>query len=92
MFRQIQLCFFNMGNICVIRLPLLDTRNTFPCFLFLLFKDFSIVFSPFVNCKQTGKLAYPLHVPSGIECLQVNLSEAVYYPSYSVETETVKSS
>ena len=78
-----------MGNICVIRLPLLDTHNIFLCFLFLLIKDFSIVFSLFVNCKQTGNffrlLAYLLQVSSAIECLKVTLSEAVYYLSYSLK-------
>ena len=33
-------------------------------------------------------LAYPLRVSSAMECLKVTLSEAVYYLSYSVETET----
>ena len=51
-----------------------------------------MVFSLFVNCKQTGiffrLLAYPLRVPSALECLKVTLSEAVYYFSYSAETET----
>ena len=94
MFRQIQLSLFNMKNICVVRLPLLNTHNVFSCFLFLFLKNFSIVFSPFVNCKQTGSffrlLAYPLQVSSAIECLKVTPSEAVYYLSYSVETKTVK--
>ena len=75
-------------------LPLLDTHNIFSCFLFLFFKDFSIVFSLFVNCKQAGSffqlLAYPLQVSSAIECLEVTPSEAVYYLSYSVESKTVK--
>ena len=93
-FRQIQISLFNIGNFCVVRLPLLDTHNIFSYFLFLLFKDFSIVFSLFVNCKQTGSffrlLAYPLQVSSAIECLKVTLSEAVYYLSQRVETETAK--
>ena len=92
MFWQIQLSLFDMGNICVVRLPLLDTHNILSYFLFLLFKDFPILFSLFINCKQTGNffrlLAYPLRVSSAVECLKVSLSEAVYYLSYSVETET----
>ena len=78
----------------MVRLPLFDTHNIFSCFLFLFFKDFSIVFSLFVNCKQTGSffrlLAYPLQVSSAIECLKVTPYEAVYYLSYSVEAKTVK--
>ena len=35
-------------------------------------------------------LAYPLQVSSAIECLKVTLNEAVYYFSYSLETETEK--
>ena len=93
MFRQIQLSLFNMENICVVRLLLMDTHSIFSCFLFLFFKDFSIAFSLFVNCKQTGSffrlLAYPLQVSSAIECLKLTPSEAVYL-SYSVETKTVK--
>ena len=89
---QIQLSLFDMGNICVVRLPLLDTHNIFSYFLFLLFKDFPVLFSLFINCKQTGNLfqllAYPLRVSSAVECLKVSLTEAVYYLSYSVETET----
>ena len=54
LFLQIQLSLFNMRNICVVRSPLLDTHYKFACFIFLLFKDFSIVFSLFVNCKQTN--------------------------------------
>ena len=81
-----------MGNICVVRLSLLDTHNILSNFLFLLFKDFPILFSLFINCKQTGNffrlLAYPLRASSAVECLKVTLSEAVYYFSYSVETET----
>ena len=54
-----------------------------------------MMFSLFVNCKQTsiffGLLAYPLQVSSAIEFLKLTLSEAVYYLSYSVEAETVKS-
>ena len=91
-FWQIQLSLFDMGNICVVGLPLLDTHNILSYFLFLLFKDFPILFSLFINCKQTGNffrlLAYPLRVSSAMECLKVTLSEAVYYLSYSVETET----
>ena len=30
------------------------THNIFSCFIFLLFKDFSIIFSLFVNSKQTS--------------------------------------
>ena len=92
MFWQIQLSLFDMGNIGVVRLPLLDTRNIFSYLLFLLFKDFPVLYSLFINCKQTGNffrlLAYPLRVSSAVECLKVTLSEAVYYFSYSVETET----
>ena len=94
MFQQIQLSLFNMGNICVVLSPLLDTHNIFSCFIFLLFKDFSIVFSLFVNCKQRstffGLLAYPLQVSSAIEFLKLTLREAAYYLSYSVETKPVK--
>ena len=81
-----------MGNIYVVRLSLLDTHNILSHFLFLLFKDFPILFSLFINCEKTGNffrlLAYPLRVSSAVECLKVTLSEAVYYFSYSVETET----
>ena len=94
MFQQIQLSLFNMGNICVVLSPLLDTHNIFSCFIFLLFKDFWIVFSLFLNCKETDiffrLLTYPLQVSSAIECPKVTLSE-VYYVSHSVEKETVKS-
>ena len=76
----------------MVRLPLLDTHNIFSYFLFLLFKDFPVLFSLFINCKQTGNffrlLADPLRVSSAVGCLKVTLSEAVYYFSYSVETET----
>ena len=65
-------------------MPLLDTHNIFS-FFFLLFKDFSIVFSLFFNCKETGSffrfLAYPLQVSSA----------SLYYLSYGVDTQTVKS-
>ena len=92
MFWQIQLSLFDMGNICVVRLPLLDTHNIFSYFLFLLFKDFRVLFSLFINCKQTGNffrlLAYPLRVSCAVECLKVTQSEVVHYLSYSVETET----
>ena len=92
-----------MENICEIHLPLLDTHTIFSCFLFSLFKDFTIVFSLFVNRKQTGKffrlLAYPPQMFSAIECLKVTIREAAYYLyittiilSYSVETETVRNS
>ena len=77
----------------MVRLSLMDTHSIFSCFLFLFFKDFSIAFSLFVNCKQTGSffrlLAYPLQVSSAIECLKLTPSEAVYL-SYSVETKIVK--
>ena len=76
----------------MVRLPLLDTHNILSYFLFLLFKDFPILFSLFINCKQTGNffqlLTYPLRVSSAVECLEVSLSAAVYYLPYSVETET----
>ena len=79
---------------CVVRSLLLDTHNIFSCFIFLLFKDFWIVFSLFLNCKETDiffrLLTYPLQVSSAIECPKVTLSE-VYYVSHSVEKETVKS-
>ena len=92
MFWQIQLSLFDMENICVVCLPLLDTHNIFSYFLFLLFKDFPVLFSLFVNYKQTGNLfrllAYPLRVSSAVECLKVSLSDVVYYLSYSLETET----
>ena len=81
-----------MGNICVVGLTLLDTHNIFSYFLFLLFKNFPVLFSLFIDCKQTGNffrlLAYPLRVSSAMEYLKVTLSEAVYYLSSSVETET----
>ena len=38
LFRQIQLSLFNMRNICVTRLPLLDIHNIFSGVFFLLFK------------------------------------------------------
>ena len=64
-------------------------------FFFLLFKDFFTVFSLFVNCKQTENvfrlLTYLLEVSCLIECLKVILSVVVYYLSFSLETETVKS-
>ena len=41
-----------------------------------------MVFSLFVNCKQTGiffrLLAYPLQISSAFECLKVTLTEAVH--------------
>ena len=85
MFRLIQLPFFNMGNIVYHYWTL---KKVLSYFLFLLFKDFATVFSPFVNCKQAGiffrLLAYPLQLSSAIEYLKVTLCEAVYYLSYSV--------
>ena len=49
----------------------------------MLFIDFSIVFSLFVNCKQTGIFfqlsAYLLQVSSAIECLKVTLNKVVYH-------------
>ena len=52
----------------------------FSYFRFLLFKDFPVLFSLFINCEQTGiffrLLAYPLYVS---------------YLSHSVEIKTVKS-
>ena len=68
-----------MGNACVVLFPLLDTDNIIACFLFLIFKDFPIVFSLFVNCKQTGNffrlLADPLQARCRIDSPKVTLSE-----------------
>ena len=78
----------------MVRLPLLDTHDIFSYFLFLLFKDFSLVFSLLSTVNKQivffRLLAYPLQVSSAIEYLKGTLSEAVYYLTYSVETKTVK--
>ena len=79
----------------MIRLSLLHTHSILLRFLFLRFKDFFTVFSLFDNCEQTENvfrlLTYLLEVSCLIECLKVILSVVVYYLSYSLETETVKS-
>ena len=65
-----------------------STHIFFSCFLKVL--PYYFVFLLTVN-KQViffRLLTYPLRVSSAMECLKVTLSEALYYLSYSVETET----
>ena len=76
------------GNICVVLSPLLDTHNIFSCFIFLLFHSVFSFCQLQTNKYFFGLLAYPLQVSSAIEFLQLTLSVAVYYLSYSVETKT----
>ena len=55
-FRQIQLSLFHMGNICVTRLPLLDTHNEFSGFLFLLFQGTLAFLKQFLTTESPLKM------------------------------------